>query len=396
MRPTAYEFQRKGFGSRWAEAVALDAEKGAAAAIKDMVREMLNGKSKPPDELFAALPFALATRVVRSFPDPTWKDFATHPDVMDFSEIESMIGQTAYQSDLVADWAAASVLNLWHFAMHERAGLRVYEVAAGLGQKLHHTEVRGLSTDDLRLPYQSIYIVMPPPSEGRTNLKLQNELTGAHDIGGVYVAETRHDGVRVWKMMFWGPPNENSKNEYDDALFHFTVTLPEGVDLADALDLNENETALSAASSHSAQFYKEFWRPLFKLVMNCVVYMTWPDADARQVENSQYTKLHEKLKKHPKGSNKYERARQELREVLPQRRILLGASVRDLPSDDSAPGSPLTVRTLVSGHWQRFAHGPGRAERRWGWREPFWRGPADAPESNPRRMLGVREVGNDP
>lgn len=354
---------------------------------------MLDGKPKPPEELLAALPFALATRVLRSLPEPaTWKDFASHPDIVAFAEMESMLGETAFRANFVQDWAATSIVNLWHFALHEKTGLRVYELTTGLAQKLYHTEVRGLSTDDLRLPYQSIYIVMPPPTE-RMNLKLSNELTGAHDLGGVYVAETTHNNVRVWKMLFWGPPNEKSKSEYDDALFHFTVKLPEGMDLADALDLNEKETANNAATSHSARFYQEFWRPLFKLVMNVVVYLTWPDADVRQVENSQYTKLHEKLKKHPKGSNKYERARQELREVPQQRRILLGASVRHLPAEGpSDPGSPLTVRTLVTGHWQRFAYGPGRTERRWGWREPFWRGPANGVESNPRRVLGTKEA----
>ncbi len=38
-----------------------------------------------------------------------------------------------------------------------------------------------------------------------------------------------------------------------------------------------------------------------------------------------------------------------------------------------------TVQTLVRGHYQRVAVGPGRTGRRWVHREPFWRGPEDAP-----------------
>lgn len=389
MRQTAYEFVRKGFGSGWAEAVKLEAEGGGGGRVlRETILKMMDGRGRISEELLAAIPFALAVRVLKAIDTATWRDFATHPDVTEFINVEASLGQAIYKPDLALDWQAASILNLWHFAMHERTGQRVYELAPALATKLHHTQLRGLSTADLRLPYQNIYIVMPETME----LKLSNQLTGEHDLGGVYVTETTHDGARMWKLLFWGPPNKNSRTTYDDALFHFSVPLPDDISLDEALDRCERR-GLSAQTEHSERYYREFWRPLFKLVLNTVIYLTWPDADSRAVENSRYTALHEQMKKHPKGSRKYERARQELREVPQQRRILLGGSVRDLsPATEATSGSPLMVRTLVTGHWQRFAVGPGRADRRWGWREPFWRGPADAPESNPRRVLDVKET----
>jgi hypothetical protein len=48
-----------------------------------------------------------------------------------------------------------------------------------------------------------------------------------------------------------------------------------------------------------------------------------------------------------------------------------------------------SVRTLVPGHFQRYAVGPGRAQRRWQPKEPYWRGPEAGPVAvRPHRFPG--------
>lgn len=42
-------------------------------------------------------------------------------------------------------------------------------------------------------------------------------------------------------------------------------------------------------------------------------------------------------------------------------------------------GGPVTVQTLVCGHWRQQPHGPQSSLRKTIWIEPFWRGPEDAP-----------------
>ncbi len=42
-------------------------------------------------------------------------------------------------------------------------------------------------------------------------------------------------------------------------------------------------------------------------------------------------------------------------------------------------GSSPKVQCLVSGHWKRQQHGPGRSLRKLIHVEPYWRGPLDAP-----------------
>jgi hypothetical protein len=390
VKMTAYEYTKRQLQAGWARASELDQTIGPSNAFRRVTTDTLNaarsGVRLPENEsMITSLPFVMARRVANSVEDPfSWVEFATHPDIIDFSTLEAEVGGMVYKPDLALDWASASILNLWHYTAHEKAGERVYELSAGLAERLQRTELRGLSTDDLRLPFPSIYIVMP---DG-LGLKLENQVSGKHDLGGVYVTETVMDGVRHWKMLFWGPPNDAAKHEFDDALFHFTVRLPEDTDLEEALNLCEKYTSMTA-TQHSADYYRAFWRPLFKLVMNAVVYATWPDAELRHTENSRFTKLMEQLKKHPKGSHKRERVALELKEVPQQRRVVLGPSVRPMEHDAQAAGLSGQWRTLVTGHWKRQVHGEGRALRKWIFISPFWRGPDEAVESNPRRVLGT-------
>ena len=59
-----------------------------------------------------------------------------------------------------------------------------------------------------------------------------------------------------------------------------------------------------------------------------------------------------------------------------RRRIILGPDVQ-LEVLDGGTGAPLTVRVRVQGHWKRQPHGPGKAERKIIWIQPYWRGPDD-------------------
>jgi hypothetical protein len=51
-------------------------------------------------------------------------------------------------------------------------------------------------------------------------------------------------------------------------------------------------------------------------------------------------------------------------------------------------GHKLSVQTLVTGHWKRQPYGPQSSLRKIIWREPFWRGPEDAPILARPKQLG--------
>ncbi|ATB35607.1 hypothetical protein CYFUS_001021 [Cystobacter fuscus] len=71
-----------------------------------------------------------------------------------------------------------------------------------------------------------------------------------------------------------------------------------------------------------------------------------------------------------------------------QRRIVLGPDV-PLLEDSEGQGAPVQVRTLVQDHWKRQAHGPGLAERKLIWIQPYWRGPDAVPPPSPAKHVLV-------
>lgn len=57
----------------------------------------------------------------------------------------------------------------------------------------------------------------------------------------------------------------------------------------------------------------------------------------------------------------------------------LGRSYRLPPEADVGTGRKLGLRVHVRGHFARQRHGPGRSLVKTIWRQPYWRGPVDAP-----------------
>jgi hypothetical protein len=293
-------------------------------------------------------------------------------------------------------YVTTMVTQIWHQVSHERAGKRVYEVSPGLGERLANTELRGLHTDDVRAPFKSVY-VMVPPSAG---LKIYNDDTEWHRCIGFYVTEDEHSDSRVglepgtersWRVMAVG--ESKNDNPWDDALIYFSVHFPPGMLLTKALDLelDQNVERKSFKTTEGHAFYQSEWRKLFNWVLNVLIYATWPDAERFEtLANPEARHLKARMDKHPKGSNKHEKAKEQFRNLDPCHRIVLGRSVpRWTPEEkgEHREGTPLSMRVLVQGHWKRIVYGEGRALRRWGFIEPFWRGKEDLPTSEGRHVL---------
>jgi hypothetical protein len=317
-------------------------------------------------------------------------------------------------------WSTVLMNKAAHVALWHNYGRHHYTLSDGLATQLALTELRGLRSEDLRLPYTSVFVEIPP--------HLGFKVLGTSKVGerlepveGVFITEDDNDGTmpglvylpdenpdqevnarlqfnpgRSWRILIVSRPFSISDvvgsegNPYDTAQSYFRLSLREGESVDDeiaritsgTISLNGAETVL----------------PLWRWLVNVLMYATTPDAEVDAIRaNPEADGLWRRIEKLPKVSAKRDRLKERLRGLDPQHRTHLGKSVAFTPAlrkmyDDhrEGGGTKLRVRTLVAGHWQRFATGKGRVDRVWKFRAPFWRGPEDAPiaEETEHRMAG--------
>jgi hypothetical protein len=267
----------------------------------------------------------------------------------------------------------------YHCISHVRAGKRVYTVSDGLAAKLRETELRGVDSDDLNLPYRSIYVCTPPAA----GLKIWNVNSGWHEVEGVYITEDpKVAGSRGWRLLVVGASKTEAINGWeDDAIVFFHIPLVPGQTVEECLGwLNEDK-------GNNFGKNKEVWRDIFSWVMNLILYCTWTEPKPESwMANEQARHLWSRIQKLPRGQ-KRERLKASFRELDPQVRYRMGIAVRRHQPivgtrGENGHSSQRQIQTLVAGHWRRQAHGPERQLRKWLWIEPYWRHLDGTPEED--------------
>ncbi|MBZ4398643.1 hypothetical protein [Myxococcus sp. AS-1-15] len=250
-------------------------------------------------------------------------------------------------------------MELWFRLAYERAGSHDYEVAPGLAQRLRHTELRGLTTDDLHLPHPCLLIRVPLEAA----LTLPDSDGSSLPVTGMLLAEEPEPG-RCWRICV-----EARRPDGARTLNLFSVGLSEGRMLEDALT---EHAAKTGEAPHGD------WRALWDWAMNVALYSASGGVREEVWHNREARQLRERMEKLPKGE-KRDKLRAKLKGMDPQRRIILGRGVPPVerPPESAGTGHPLVVRVRVSGHWKRQAHGTERRERKLIWVQPYWRGPDD-------------------
>lgn len=283
----------------------------------------------------------------------------------------------------------------FHAVSYELAGKRTYDVTPGLGEQLMDTELRGVMTEDLRLPYEAIYIVVP----SRTGLRVFNEISGWHRCIGLYIAEdpAMHEvdisgtwkekgSVRGWRVMAVGEDKKQLMDHGDDAIVYFRVPLPSEQSLDDILNWTVRDfTKAEAAFQDYAKLtglreMGEEWKRIFNWAMNVVLYVTHIEPGENWMMNLEARRLWERIQKLPKKSGKREKLKQRFSGMQPRYRLVLGSKItvkRGQPEgkqgESGIKRKVLHVKTRVAGHWRRVAHGRGRELRRWQWIQPYWK-----------------------
>lgn len=272
---------------------------------------------------------------------------------------------------------STQIMIAWQCVRFEDAGERTYIVSQGLSRRLLATELRGVRCHDLRLPYPSIYIAVDPG----LGFRVFNHATGFHPLYGVYVTEDANG----WRLMLCAD-GEGS----DDALTHFHVVLEHDGPVDDSLaalrshvlDNDSDWARRQGMSGADVGSLVDDWFSIFRWVMNLVFYVTHVEPGDHVETNFSLTRLRARAQK--AEGKKREKLLARAREQKSVRHIIVGQTVAVNKTMPKTTGEARTLlrKTLVAGHWQRYAVGVGRQERRWVFKEPFWRGQGPEEGSN--------------
>ncbi len=281
----------------------------------------------------------------------------------------------------------------WYFMQHRLGHVadqaNWFSVGEGLALRLMTTELRGLTSTDVRLPFHTFAIELP-----KGLLSLSDPITGFHEARAIYVAECdsshkpgAHIPGRHLMILVRCVANEKSSTpmEYLDLCFPISLLEGRGLDEQDAepaaryRSLVEQRGLFLGCEVSTEQSRKL----LVQFVLNTCLYLSSAHADIRHVHA-------EEIKRLSDGRN-LKKARTSVRERVARLRrervFLVGSSVRVDPVLREhllrAPGtgSSLTYRTVVRGHWKHQVFGEGRVERRLIWIQPYVRGGEDLPEA---------------
>jgi hypothetical protein len=329
-----------------------------------------------------------------------------------FCQLSESIEFRAVHDALCAEYPEQLIvlnfMTLFYINAHMKTGCHNYQVSDGLAIKLRNTELRGLTCDELRLPYEAIFIVVPKAA----SLKCYNTETNFHDVEAIYVVEDRdYKGNRSWRIMIVGHDKgmeENSASSKEmrqlhgrldrhpyyrnDAVVFFRLELPAGDLVSDALSVAHAQyTEEKARATWGKQI--DLWQPLFSWVMNVVLYATHTEPGKHWIVDKQARQLWERAQKKPKGSkarkkvlDQYSKSRKTAVKLLGQH-ITIDRQLYQLTEKSQGQGKPLNVRFRVEGHWRKQRYGKGLKEVKTIWIEPFWKGPTDGVEVAPSHIL---------
>jgi len=281
-----------------------------------------------------------------------------------------------------------------HTLAFEQEGKKVYDVSDGLSDRLANTELKGLLTQDIRLPFPALYINAPRVPK----FELWNTSTGWHEFEGVYLLEDRWaaDVEKLNKKSGFITEDEllksdcmlehrslhllltglskNPKDDMDDATYKLSIDLEDGKQL--------DERVEAAASQFNIEDDKTEWRSILRWVVNVMIYATWPDAERDHVFVDPEAKKLWARAQRTKGQ-KARKLHERLKQMDNQKIMLLGKSIRidrTIPqTDGEGTGRSIEVRFRVSGHWKNQPHGTKGLLRKLIWIEPYWKGAEDSP-----------------
>ena len=262
------------------------------------------------------------------------------------------------------------VLMAYHMHAQEKVNGPTYEVTGSLVRQLCDTEIKGVYADEIRLPFPSVYIDLPPSED----FVVFNPDTGTHPVCGIYVTEDKSADVTSLRAYVVGVPKGDIEGLPDDATLYYNLKLEPGILADEAFDRAEK---LAKETNVLQHVEGAKWRDIYSWILNVVLYITWSSPGESWMANKEARQLWARIQKAPKGSKKRKALNDRFQKLDPQHRIVLGRGIKYERPAEHKPGRKIASTFRVSGHWKRQRYGKGRQEEKRIFIEPYWKGSGD-------------------
>jgi len=288
----------------------------------------------------------------------TLKDKASRSTLSEFkSSDECLRALGVFGIDPTQTESLDAILSMtWAVGRYVAGGRRCYRPSPGLCQRLSATRITGVKWQDVKMPFDDIYIELEPGTI-RTRGYDTKEIV---DVDGLYVCRDGDEGFIVVATMDidifkFGIYTKTETRDIEDCLGSLTV---DGISDLDKRGVEDRES------------FNEFVRDSTRFIVNILFYVSMPGAESRVVD-PRVDALRKKARKLPKTRNKKrKKIEQEIKRIKKRPVTILGEHV---PVKRDFDGK--LTRVKVAGHWQRYHVGPRSNSRVvWRHRAPHWRG----------------------
>jgi len=259
---------------------------------------------------------------------------------------------------------SASLQLLYSVFTFLKSGGSVFKIRPDLIRSLRDTDIPSLPVELLRAPFEGLQIQVPKGTFAEPAEQLQNIFVG--DIPG--------DRFRV--VFVFG-----EYTNYVNLMTNGQETIKNAMARTRRKSHDEMPAELLQAVKEESMYEDYYSADVFRFAVNCMLYVTCPDADMYQDKTRQH-ELHQRLQG-LKGGQRRDTLLRKLAQERERKIYIVGANIRlsqEYAADLTKSGKSwiLKHRCRVRGHWRLQPYGPKNSLRRQKWIRPFFKGPTYA------------------
>lgn len=273
-------------------------------------------------------------------------------------------------------------------AMHTVQGQQTFVVGEHLASMLEHTNLEGITIEELRMPYPIFYVALP----GCKHRVWGGTRTQWHNVDGFYV----HLSPEAFTIMAWGAHNEKSFGIGDDAHIWVRLNLYDEHGNLRAEDLesmvyrllrdmsNERNDPIidpvaiiegsqdDGITDEVRAVQTETLTAMYRIAVNLALYLASTDAETDAEEDPRTRELHRQL-----GRVRSEGKRKKIQRQLDNRSkatvVRVGKSIETTAAEQVRQHGNVRAH-WVRGHYHHYWTGKGRTTKIRKWIMPYPKG----------------------